>query len=92
MASAGIIKLARMLGVWVMAGFDTAQFKDAFAMQFTWLENARAVLNAMGDFGAIMARNIPPLWLYAGLAFFAAIYATLFGLGAAAYKALRADH
>jgi hypothetical protein len=90
--SAGMIKLALMFGVWVMAGFDTAQFKDAFAVQFTWLENGRAVINALGDFAAIMARNIPPLWLYVGLALFAAMYATLFGLGAAAYRALRADH
>jgi hypothetical protein len=32
--------------------------------------------------------SIPPLWLYGGLATFAALYATFFGLGAAAYRTL----
>lgn len=31
---------------------------------------------------------IPPLWLYGGLAFVAALYAAFFGLGAAAYRTL----
>jgi hypothetical protein len=32
--------------------------------------------------------SIPPLWLYGGLAFIGAMYATFFGLGAAAYRTL----
>jgi hypothetical protein len=32
--------------------------------------------------------SIPPLWLYGGLAVVAGLYATFFGLGAAAYRAL----
>jgi hypothetical protein len=32
--------------------------------------------------------SIPPLWLYGGVAAIAALYATFFGLGAAAYRAL----
>jgi hypothetical protein len=32
--------------------------------------------------------SIPPLWLYGGLAFIAMLYATFFGLGAFAYRAL----
>lgn len=32
--------------------------------------------------------SIPPLWLYGGLAIVAGMYATFFGLGAAAYRAL----
>lgn len=32
--------------------------------------------------------SIPPLWLYGGLALVAALYATFFGLGAAAYRTL----
>lgn len=32
--------------------------------------------------------NIPPLWLYGGVALVAALYATFFGLGAAAYRTL----
>ena len=91
LASAGFIKLALMLGVWVMAGFDGAQFKTAFAPQFAWFDNAVVVVNAIAGFFEILFRNIPPLWLYGSLIFFASMYVMLFGLGAAAYKALRAQ-
>lgn len=40
------------------------------------------------DFGARVLDSIPPLWLYGGLALIAALYATFFGLGAAAYRTL----
>jgi hypothetical protein len=40
------------------------------------------------DFGAHLVGSIPSLWLYGGLALVAALYATFFGLGAAAYRTL----
>ena len=90
-ACIGIVKLALMGSVWVMAGFDPAQFREAFTTQLTWLENGLAVVHAVTGSFEIIFRNIPPLWLYGGLAFLAAMYATLFGLGAAAYKTLYAQ-
>ena len=90
-ASAGIVKLVLMATVWAMAGFDTAAVQGAFAQPIAWWESGRAVLNATTGFFDIMLRNIPPLLLYGGLAFIATVYAALFGLGAAAYKALRAQ-
>ena len=89
---AGVIKLVLIGAVWIMAGFDAAQFREAFATQFTWIEAAFAVMRAVGDFFEIIGRNIPPLWVYAGLAFIAAMYSALFGLGAAAYRTLLARH
>ena len=86
--SAGIVKLVLMASVWAMAGFDAAQFSAAFAQPVNWMESGLTVVNAIGGFFDILFRNIPPLWLYGGLAFLATMYATLFGLGAAAYKAL----
>lgn len=86
----GVVKLALMGGVWVMAGFDVAQFQDAFATQFTWMQSVIAVGHAIGGVFEIIGRNIPPLWLYGGLAFIAAMYAAFFGLGAAAYRAIQA--
>jgi hypothetical protein len=88
--SAGIVKLALLATVWVMAGFDPAQFREAFAAQLTWMENGLVVIRAIGDFFDIMLRTIPPLWLYGGLAFIGAMYVALFGLGAAAYRTLYA--
>lgn len=42
----------------------------------------------LGDFFSTLLRNLPPLWLYGGLAFVGVMYAALFGLGAAAYRLL----
>jgi hypothetical protein len=50
------------------------------------LRHARLVLASLGEACAAVFRGIPPLWLYGGLAFLAAMYATLVGLGAAAYR------
>ena len=90
-ASAGLVKVVLMATVWVMAGFDLAEVQNAFAQPVAWMEGGRAVSDALVGFCEIMLRNIPPLWLYGGLAFLAAMYAALFGLGAAAYKAFRAQ-
>jgi hypothetical protein len=39
-----------------------------------------------------LVATIPPLWLYGGLATIAVLYATFFGLGAAAYRTLYRNH
>ena len=89
--SAGLVKVALMAAVWVMGGFDGAQFKDAFAPQFAWLEATSAVVSSVVEFFDLVVRNIPSLWLYGGLAFVATMYAALFGLGATAYRTLYAN-
>jgi hypothetical protein len=89
MVCAGLVKAAFMLSVWAMAGFDQGQFRELFAPHFSWMENGLVVVNAIAGFFEILGRNIPSVWLYAGLAFFGAAYFALFGLGAAAYKALQ---
>ena len=86
-----LVKIVLWASVWVMAGFDGTQFQAAVAQPFTWMENGLAIVNAVSGFFEIMLRNIPPLWFYGGLAFLAAMYAALFGLGAAAYKAVQAQ-
>lgn len=42
----------------------------------------------IAEFAANLFSSIPPLWLYGGVALVAALYATFFGLGAAAYRTL----
>ncbi len=86
--SAGVVKLALMAAVWVLASLNPQQYRDAFLAQFAWVEHAMAVVSATTGFFEIVLRNIPPLWLYGSLAFVAAVYVALFGLGAAAYRAL----
>ncbi len=86
--SAGLVKLALVLGVWVMAGFDHAQFTAAFATPVAWMETGLSLARVVSEFFQVVERNIPPLWLYGGLAFLGMMYAALFGLGAAAYRTL----
>lgn len=92
LASAGVVKLVLMATVWAMAGFDAAGLQSAFAQPIAWWESGRTVVNATANFFDVMLRNIPALLLYGGLAFFATMYAALFGLGAAAYRALHSPH
>jgi hypothetical protein len=87
----GLVKLALMGTVWVMAGFDAALFRDAFATPIGWMQGGYAVCTWLADLGAMLVRNIPPLWLYAAAAFLATMYAAFIGLGTAAYRTLYAN-
>lgn len=89
--SGAVALLALWAGAWVMVGFDTAQVREAFAPQFAWLSALVTLADAVGSSLAMVARSLPPLWLYGGLGVLAALYIALFGLGAAAYRTLYAD-
>jgi hypothetical protein len=86
---ATLVAISLMSRVWVIAGFHPVQLKTVFAPSFAWMESGLVVVHAITGVFEIMARNIPPLWLYGMLLFFGSMYAALFGLGAAAFKALR---
>lgn len=89
LASLGVIKLLLTGALWAAAGFDGTELQAAMAQPLLWWESGQAVAGAISHTVEIMLRNIPPLWLYGALAVITAVYATLFGLGAAAFKALR---
>lgn len=78
-------------GIWISRGLEV-RLPAAAATPAAWLDNGLTVARALGGCLDIVERNIPPLWLYGGLAIFAALYLTLFGLGAAAYRVLHARH
>ncbi len=86
--SIGLAKFAIEAGVWVLAGLDLAALPSVFAAQFGWVETGLTVFRAIGEFVVVTIRSIPSLWLYGGLAVLGALYATLFGLGAVAYRTL----
>lgn len=88
LAAVALVKLTLMVAVWVMAGFDSAAFFAAFSTPVSWAQGGVSMVRGIADFSAILFRNIPPLWLYGTVAFVAAMYAALFGLGAAAYRTL----
>lgn len=85
----GALAVGLMLAtVWVMTGFQSSELAQAFATPLLWIELARNAVAGIGNVCAVVVRQIPPLWLYGGLAAFAAMYAALFGIGAAAYRTL----
>ncbi|MEO6004182.1 MAG: hypothetical protein ABIZ04_17365 [Opitutus sp.] len=86
--SAGLVKLALMFTVWAVGGFQGSEVVAAFVGQFTWVDAIVGAVRAMGDSVGIVVRNIPAFWLYGIIAAVAAVYATLFSVGATAYRAL----
>lgn len=76
----------------VQARLGSGEFARAFAPQLARLEAVRGVVAGVADFGATVYRAIPPTWVYGTLALFAACYATLLGVGAAAYRAFSVRH
>ena len=86
--SAGLVKLALMFTVWALGGFHGNPAVAAFIGQFTWIEAIAAAFRATGESVSMIVRNIPPYWLYGTIAAVAAVYATLFSVGATAYRVL----
>ncbi len=58
------------------------------ASGFGWITRIVGAIAWTGNFIKQLAGGIPPLWLYGGLAFIAAMYATFVGLGTVAYRYL----
>jgi hypothetical protein len=87
-AALALVKLTLTVAVWVMAGFDSASFLAALSTPVSWAQAGVSLVRGVTDFCFVIFRSIPPLWLYGTVAFVAAMYAALFGLGAAAYRTL----
>jgi hypothetical protein len=83
---------AIVAGFYLLAsGVDTTTVAAQAAkagQQLGVLTKAYHVVAWIAEFSAGLFNNIPALWLYGGLALVAALYATFFGLGAAAYRML----
>jgi hypothetical protein len=69
-------------------GVDVRNLAGEFASRFEVLATIYNVGSWLFGFVAATLNSIPSLWLYGGLAFVAVMYATFFGLGAAAYRTL----
>ncbi len=72
----------------VTQGADASALTAAAGERFGGVAALFHVLRWMTGYIRESIASIPPLWLYGGLAFVAALYATFFGLGAAAYRTL----
>jgi hypothetical protein len=92
---AAFLGLATALsGVAIAAFYLMSQGSEASALsaaageRFAGVMALVHVFRWMSTYVSETIMGIPPLWLYGGLAFVGALYATFFGLGAAAYRAL----
>lgn len=63
-----------------------AQLAALLAEPLEQLALIRAIVGGIGDFFATVLRSIPSVWLHGAVAMIGVMYATLFGLGAAAYR------
>jgi hypothetical protein len=77
-AIAGLFGLAR--------GPESAQWAQALSQRFGWLLFLRTLCADSWQAAGDVYRAIPPLWLTGALAVVVACYATLLGVGAAAYR------
>ena len=86
--SAGLVKLALMATVWAVGGFHESALVNQASAHFGWAEAIIGGFKGVGESFTLVLRNIPSMWIYGILACIAAVYATLFSVGATAYRLL----
>lgn len=72
----------------MFTGAETSAFVAQVGAQLGFLTKIYHTAGWIVEFVVNVFSNIPSLWLYGGAALVAALYATLFGLGAAVYRTL----
>ena len=73
--------------IWV-SGVNTSAVTAQVGERLSLFTKAYHVAEWAAGLGSQLFSAIPAVWLYGGVALVAALYATFFGLGAAAYRAL----
>lgn len=84
-ASVGIVKVALSIAMWLSTPFDARVFSFDLPSQIAWVQTLFVAIGSV-------ARTVPSLWVHAGIALFAIVYLALFGVGASAYRTMRAAH
>ncbi len=87
-AGAGVVALMVFVTVNFTGGVDASPLGGALAPVVAFARRVCGVGAWIGDLVSLIISNVPPLWLYGGLAVVAAMYLSLFGLGATAYRLL----
>ena len=86
--SAGFIKLA-FLSVGVLGSVaDSAQRTTVLGSVTTRWQSLSSALQTLRTTGALVAQNVPPIWIYGLVGFGLLLYVSLFGIGAAAFRSL----
>lgn len=82
-----IAAAALVAGIYFLSRGASQELASEVAGRFGWLAFAQETFSAISSRALSVWRAIPPLWLYGGAAVLAIAYATLLGVGAAAYRA-----
>jgi hypothetical protein len=89
MAVGGVAAAAAVVGFSRLSqGPAAGAISQELANGLGWVSRLVAAGNWVVNFSHQLLTAIPPLWLYGGAAFIAAMYATFVGLGATAYRYL----
>jgi len=89
--SAAMVKFAMMATVWAVGGVQSIGVVTSLQSQFSWVDAIGGAIRGTAESLSAVVRSIPPVWLYGTLACIAGVYATLFSIGATAYRALHAN-
>jgi hypothetical protein len=84
-ASVGVVKVALLLAMWLATPLASPAVSIQLPSQVAWLQT---LLVASGS----VVRTVPSVWVHVGIAVLAIMYAALFGIGASAYRMVRAAH
>ena len=84
-ASVGVVKVALLVAMWLSTPLDSPAVSVQLPSQISWLQT---LFVAIGN----AAHTVPSLWIHAGIAILALMYVALFGIGASAYRMVRAAH
>jgi hypothetical protein len=82
-ASVGFVKLALSIAMWLSTPLAPPAISLDLPSQIAWLQTLFVMI-------ASIARTVPSLWVHAGIAILLIMYAALFGIGASAYRTVRA--
>ncbi len=87
-AGSGVLALLVFVTVTFATGLDGTRLGGVLGPWIAFARRAYAVGAWIRDLVSLIASNVPTLWLYGGLALVVAMYLSLFGLGATAYRLL----
>jgi hypothetical protein len=84
-ASVGVVKIALLVATWLSTPLDSPAVSVQLPSQITWLQTLFVAIGSA-------FHTVPSLWVHAGIAVLALMYVALFGIGASAYRMVRAAH
>lgn len=84
-ASVGIVKLVFMVTMWLSTPLDSPALPFDLPSQAAWVQTLLVAF-------ASVVRTVPPVWFHTGVVILLIMYAALFGIGASAYRTVRAAH